>query len=381
MASEHEGEPADKVEATSRRAWLRWAAAGAGAAVVGTVVATPTADAAGPGTAVDVGSVGNFSTLQTGIVHNGTTQNGPALNAYRTAGTTTGVQYSENAAIVAESTIADSDAIVGFGPSGPMASGVHGFAFNGRAVLGTGDQGVGVRGEIRSGNNSPNSVAVQADNQSTGAGSIGVDASATQSTGGLGGRFAGSLAPLLLVPATTTGAPATGPHAAGELFVDAAGDLYYCRAAGSPGTWVNVLAAPAPSTAPALHPVSPARVYDSREPQPHPGPLATGQVRTVSVANGRAIQGGAVTVPDLVPAGAAAIAYNFTITGTVGSGFLTLNPGGLTEVTSSAINWSASGQILTTGGLVAISASREVTVIAGGPGSTDFLLDVVGYYR
>ena len=65
----------------------------------------------------------------------------------------------------------------------------------------------------------------------------------------------------------------------------------------------------------------------------------------------------------------------------MGSGFLTLNPGGLTTVTSSAINWSASGQILTTGGLVAISASREVTVIAGGPGSTDFLLDVVGYYR
>ena len=48
---------------------------------------------------------------------------------------------------------------------------------------------------------------------------------------------------------------------------------------------------------------------------------------------------------------------------------------------SSAINWSATGQILTTGGLVAISPSRQVTVIAGGPGSTDFLIDVVGYYR
>jgi hypothetical protein len=50
-------------------------------------------------------------------------------------------------------------------------------------------------------------------------------------------------------------------------------------------------------------------------------------------------------------------------------------------VTSSAINWSASGQILTTGSLVSINADREVTVIAGGPGSTDFLLDVVGYYQ
>jgi len=87
-----------------------------------------------------------------------------------------------------------------------------------------------------------------------------------------------------------------------------------------------------------------------------------------------------VTVPNLVPPGATAVAYNFTVTNTVGAGFLTLNPGGNTTVTSSAINWSTSGQILTTGSLVSVNANREVTVIAGGPGATDFLLDVVGYY-
>jgi hypothetical protein len=142
---------------------------------------------------------------------------------------------------------------------------------------------------------------------------------------------------------------------------------------------VNLLAAP-PTTAAALHPVPPTRVYDSREAEPEPGALGTGQTRTIGVADGRAISGGAVTAPNLVPSGAAAIAYNFTVTNTVGAGFLTLNPGGVTTVTSSAINWSASGQILTTGSLVSINANREVTVIAGGPGSTDFLLDVVGYY-
>ena len=124
----------------------------------------------------------------------------------------------------------------------------------------------------------------------------------------------------------------------------------------------------------------PTRVYDSREAEPAPGALSTGQTRTISVADGRAISGGAVTVPNLVPPGATAIAYNFTVTNTAGAGFLTLNPGGNTTVTSSAINWSAAGQILTTGGLVSINPNREVTVIAGGPGSTDFLLDVVGYY-
>ena len=63
------------------------------------------------------------------------------------------------------------------------------------------------------------------------------------------------------------------------------------------------------------------------------------------------------------------------------AGFLTVNPGTETAITSSAINWSAGGQILTTGSLVAISAERQITVIAGGGGTTDFLVDVVGYYR
>ena len=379
MADEHEIEQAHESATPTRRGVLRWAAAGAGAAAVATVAAATPAGA-NTNDPVAAGSTGNWAPAQTGVVHNGATQNGPALNAYRTTATTTGVQYSENAGIVAETAIKDNDGVIGFCAGGPMSSGVHGFSFDGRAVVGTGDAGIGVLGEIRTGNSSPNSIAVQADNESTGAGAIGVKATATAGTGGLGGSFAGSRAPLLLVPASTNGAPKTGTHAPGELYVDAKGDLYYCRAAGTPGTWVNLLAAPATTAAAALHPVSPTRVYDSREAQPAPGALGTGQTRTISVADGRAIDGGAVTVADLVPPGATAIAYNFTVTNTAGAGFLTLNPGGNTTVTSSAINWSASGQILTTGSVVSINADREVTVIAGGPGATDFLLDVVGYY-
>ena len=166
------------------------------------------------------------------------------------------------------------------------------------------------------------------------------------------------------------------------MYVDSDGHLFCCTAGGTPGTWVDLTAAaPAPSQAPALHPVAPTRAYDSREPNPAPGALASGQTCTITVADGRAIKGGGVTVPDLVPAGATAIAYNFTVTNTVAAGFLTVNPGTDTTITSSAINWSASGQILTTGSLVAISAERQITVIAGGGGTTDFLVDVVGYYR
>ncbi|HKA04565.1 MAG TPA: hypothetical protein VKD67_09555 [Acidimicrobiales bacterium] len=368
---------------TSRRALLRWAVAGGGVAAVATIAGATPAAAGGPGTDVTVGSTGNWNTTQTGVVHNGTAQNGPALNAYRTTGSTTGVQYSENAGLVAETGIADNDGVIGFCAGGPLSSGVHGFSFDGRGVVGSGDQGIGVLGEIRTGNSSPNSVAVHADNQSTGDGAIALKATATQGTTGLGGSFAGTRAPLLLVPAATAGAPKTGPHGTGELYVDSNGNLYYCRSGGAPGAWVNLLVTPPPPvpTAASLHPVSPTRVYDSREAEPAPGALSSGQSRTISVADGRAISGGAVTVPNLVPVGATAVAYNFTVTNTVSAGFLTVNPGGTIAITSSAINWSASGQILTTGSLVAINAAREITVIAGGPASaTDFVIDVVGYY-
>jgi hypothetical protein len=325
------------------------------------------------------GTTGNWAPGQTSVIHNNTSQNGPAISALRTTGTTVGIQYSENAGLVAESEVVGEDAIIGFGPSGPAASGVHGYAFDGRGVAGTSDQGVGVLGEIRFANAGANTVAVLGNNTGTGTGAVGVKGPAIGGSNGVGGSFEGSLAPLRLVPASTVGAPTSSDHAAGELFVDHAGQLFFCTSAGKPGTWVQLTAA-ATASGLSLHPVSPTRVYDSREAQPAPGPLSTNQTRTISIADGRDIKGGAVTVPDLVPAGATAIAYNFTVTNTIGAGYLTVNPGGNTTVASSAINWSASGQILTTGSLVAINAGREVTVIAGGPGATDFLIDVVGYY-
>jgi hypothetical protein len=360
----------------SRRDLLRLAALGTGAAVVGAVAGASPASAAGSG-GVTAGSTNNWADTQTGIVHNGNVQNGPAINAVRTTANTTGVMFSENAGLIAQSEIDGNDAIIGFGPRGATASGVHGFAFDGRAVAGSGDQGVGVFGEIRQGNSGPDTIAVQAVNNCTGPNAVGLKASATGGTAGLGGSFDGTLAPLRLVPASTPGAPQTGLHSVGELYVDSRGNLYFCKKDGTPGAWTRLTASP-----PVLfHPVAPARVYDSRVAQPSPGKLSSGSNRTVRVADGRSIETGAITVRDLLPVGATAIAYNFTVTNTVDSGFLTMNPGGVTTVTSSAITWSATGQILTTGSVVAVDASRQVTVIAGGVGATDFLIDLVGYYH
>ncbi len=49
-------------------------------------------------------------------------------------------------------------------------------------------------------------------------------------------------------------------------------------------------------------------------------------------------------------------------------------------MTSSAINWFANDLILANASIVGIDASRRITVIAGGGGSTDFVVDVVGYH-
>ncbi len=61
-----------------------------------------------------------------------------------------------------------------------------------------------------------------------------------ESVSGYGGDFSGGRAPLVLRAATTAGAPATGNHTTGELFVDSTGKLFFCSASGAPGTWKQV---------------------------------------------------------------------------------------------------------------------------------------------
>jgi hypothetical protein len=55
--------------------------------------------------------------------------------------------------------------------------------------------------------------------------------------GGYGGIFEGSQAQLRLVPNTTTGAPTSGAHKKGELYMDSTGTLFVCTQGGTPGTW------------------------------------------------------------------------------------------------------------------------------------------------
>jgi hypothetical protein len=115
-----------------------------------------------------------------------------------------------------------------------------------------------------------------------------------------------------------------------------------------------------------LVPVNPPkRAYDSRSLD---GPLSGGSTRNVSLTSGG------------VPAGASLALVNLTIVNTVGAGFLTLYEEGTPAPSplTSNINWFQSGQTIANNATVAVSSSGGIAVRAGG--TTNFLIDVFGFY-
>ena len=132
-------------------------------------------------------------------------------------------------------------------------------------------------------------------------------------------------------------------------------------------------------------PIPPARVFDSRFSR-FGGPIGAGISRLVNVKDAIDSKSGAVLQTNAVPAGARAVTFALTITGTVGAGSLAVLPGTSKTVNTSNINWYAAGQTLATGGTIQLgsaSAERQVTIVCGASvgGSTNFILDITGYYE
>jgi hypothetical protein len=171
------------------------------------------------------------------------------------------------------------------------------------------------------------------------------------------------------------GSPSDG-GAVGTVARDAAGNLWYCYASNK---WQRL---GGPNSAGSLHPIIPARVYDSRRPAPEPGRISTGESRVVSVADKRDNADGSVIAADIVPAGATAVAYNVTVEATAVEGFLSINPGDAASFSAASINWSLSNLTLGNAGIVKLDTSRQIKVFAGGPpgSSTNFIIDITAYY-
>ena len=179
-----------------------------------------------------------------------------------------------------------------------------------------------------------------------------------ESAGGYGLVGVGGLAPLVLVPAGTTGPPTTGAHVICEVFVDHNGALFQCVGVGTPGTWVRV----------GFNPLTPVRILDTRNGTGGiTGPLTAGQTVNLTVAgmNG-------------VPTQASAVVMNATIAEPTAASFLTIWPEGVTRPLASNLNWTP-GQIVPNLVTVKLGTGGGISIF-NNLGDVQVILDLAGFY-
>ncbi|MDO8364568.1 MAG: hypothetical protein Q7V88_16875 [Actinomycetota bacterium] len=237
--------------------------------------------------------------------------------------------------------------------------------------------------------NSSTGYAVYGQSAGSGTGVYGTVVSPSVSAYGVWGSISGTTgfpvvasggsAQLWLTGSGHAAMPVVNFHAVGEIVAAADAGLYCSVGAGTPGTWRTLAH---PNAAGAFFPVTPKRVYDSRVPAPGTR-IAASEYRTISIQTSINPDTGLPTFDNLVPAGATAIAFNLTVVNTAGAGNLAVNPGEVTVISSSTINWNTSGTVLANASVVKLNSNRQITVLCSGGGttSTHFLIDVLGYYR
>lgn len=177
--------------------------------------------------------------------------------------------------------------------------------------------------------------------------------------------------------------PTPGDHVAGELYADAVGTLWFTVPAPTTtdATAVRFVKLAGTPTAGAFHAIDPQRVYDSRQAAyTVKGVLAPNTNRVVSVADGRN-ESGTVTLANAVPLGATAVEINLTAVNMTAPNFLQVTAGDKTTVTASLLNWGPGDIQIANSVTVPVDAEREIRVYCGNQtGSTDFVVDVFGYY-
>jgi hypothetical protein len=200
------------------------------------------------------------------------------------------------------------------------------------------------------------SYAIKGDS-STGYGVYGNGAAGVVGTGGVGGVFSGTNAAINLDPLPSSGAP-TGAAFKGDIALDASLTLWLCVASGTPGTWVNL----AGGTSKLLS--QPQRAYDSRS---GGGIFQPGESRTIPIVGANIG----------VPADAAGIVCNLTVTETAAVGFLTAWPGG-SRPTTSNLNWSTGGTTIANAATVRLGGSGSINVYVENS-RAHVIIDVAGY--
>ena len=124
-----------------------------------------------------------------------------------------------------------------------------------------------------------------------------------------------------------------------------------------------------------FHSLAPCRVVDTRQPTPG-SPFPDGTTRTFAV---QGVCG--------VPVGAKAATVNLTAVAPNGRGFLTMFPTGITRPVVSSLNFDAGEPALGNGAIVPLADQgtfpQDLSVFARvtGPGNTNIVLDITGYFQ
>lgn len=118
---------------------------------------------------------------------------------------------------------------------------------------------------------------------------------------------------------------------------------------------------------------TPVRVYDSRQPNSQGSPaLAALSTTTIDLS--------AAGPLGALPPGATGALVNITVTDTIASGFLTVYSAALTAVpATSTVNWVLPLEDVAVQTPVKVDATGSVKVTVGPNGSTDLIIDVIGY--
>ena len=121
-------------------------------------------------------------------------------------------------------------------------------------------------------------------------------------------------------------------------------------------------------------PITPKRVYDSRAGNPPlgvtKGPLSNG-TRVINLLNGVTLPAGVKPVGLLV---------NLAVVNTSASGFLSLYKNGIADPGTSSINWFRANEIVANTTFTGVDSTGNAIAKVPANSSTDFFIDVVGYY-
>lgn len=185
--------------------------------------------------------------------------------------------------------------------------------------------------------------------------------------------FSGNVAITTSGPSTTTPGPGPLTNGTGVFTVtpQASGNLTITATkVGSPGV-TGTSGIVTIGTTDRFHPLTPARIADSR-----PAPEQVGLYGTPwGPDTTRDVQ---VTGTGGVPANAAAVAVNLTVAGTTANSYLSIWPRGENQPVVSSLNWNA-GQVIANAVTVKVGTGGKVSIF-NKAGNAHVLVDVVGYY-